>query len=408
MYYVGIDWADQKHDITILDHDGNVVVKGLTIRKNYAGFEQLLARLQSLSDRPQDFKIGIETPHNLLVDFLYDHGYAVFTLFPGAMRSFRIRYRASGARDDVFDAFVLANVVRNDPLCWRPVEFGSEVIREIRLLVRDQHALQQVYVLWNNSLRSALKDYYPEYIHFFNDVACPTSLEFLDSYPTFESARHLSQEQLTRFFHKQHFYNRKRVNKIYDLLQQKHLHVAPVLIRAREFKALMCAENLKRVAKDLHLYELRLKELVEDHPDGQLFMSFPGVSYLTAARLLAMFGENRDLYSDVSPLQGMAGTCPVTDRTGENRRGPIYFRRQCNKLYRDISHNLAFSSLRQATWALVYYRHHRARGKTHSHALRCLANLNLRILFAMWKTRTHYQEQIYLAQKARHGLTNQK
>jgi hypothetical protein len=32
----------------------------------------------------------------------------------------------------------------------------------------------------SNSLRSTLKAYYPEYIGFFNNVACPTSLAYPD------------------------------------------------------------------------------------------------------------------------------------------------------------------------------------------------------------------------------------
>lgn len=407
MHYVGIDWADQKHDVTILDHDGMMVTKNLTIKKNLVGFEQLLDKLRALTDDPQDLKIGIETPHDLLVDFLVDQGYSVFAMFPGAMKSFRKRYRSSGARDDQFDSFVLADVLRTDKACWRQVDFGSELIREIRLLTRDHHFLLAYHVALCNSLRSTLKAYYPEYIHFFADVACPTSLAFLLAYPDFNVASKLSRQQVADFFKEQHLRNGKIAHKIYELLHQKPLKVPQALIRAKQRKAIACAKELLVLTAELEQYTHRLQELVAQHPDGQLFLSYPGVSYVTAARLLALFGDNRKRYTHISELQGLTGTCPVTEKSGEDLR-LIHYRQACNKFYRDVMRNLAFSSLRKAQWAMAYYQKHRAMGKTHSHALRCLANLHLRILFAMWKSRTCYDENIFLAQKARHLIANQK
>ena len=82
----------------------------------------------------------------------------------------------------------------------------------------------------------------------------------------------------------------------------------------------------------------------------------------------------------------------------------VYFREGCNKFYRNFVYNIAFSSLTKSAWAKAYYDRHRNRGHTHPHALRCLANLQLKILFAMWKNRTKFDENIYLAQKSRHKL----
>lgn len=402
MYYVGIDWADQKHDIAIVDEQGDAVLKPLLIQKSHRGFAKLLAVLRSLSEDSKDFKIGIETPHNLLVDFLVDLGYAVFSIFPGLMKDLRRRYRVSGAHDDPFDAFVLADALRTDKACWHRVDFGSELVREIRILARDQHTLIDHQGDLINALRATLSLYYPEYTHFFRDVWCKSSLAFIVAYPDFESAQKLAREQLVQFFKEQHYYNPKALNKIYDFLHQEHLTVARPLLAAKKLKALMLARKLQQMAADMECYLKRLQKLVEQHPDGEIFLSYPAVSYVTAARLIALFGDNRSLFPDVSELQALAGTCPVTDKSGKSKA--IYFRRACQKFYRDALHQLAFASLTKCPWALAYYRRHRAHGKKHSHALRCLANIHLKILFAMWQNRTCYDENIFLAQRARHKL----
>jgi hypothetical protein len=246
MYYVGIDWADQKHDVVIVDDHGAIGGKPFTIHNTLAGFEELQQRLRSLSEAPQAFKIGLETPQHLLVDFVLDSGYAVWAMFPGAMKSFRKRYRASGARDDVFDAFVLADVLRTDTACWRPVDLGSELVREIRLVALAHHDAIAWQTMLNNSLRSTLKTYYPEALHFFRDVACANALAFWQAYPTFDTAGKLTREELAAFFKEHRLRNFKTVDRIYALLHQKPMPVAQVLIRVKQLKALSCANNWRR------------------------------------------------------------------------------------------------------------------------------------------------------------------
>jgi transposase len=405
MYNVGIDWADQKHDIAIVDSKGNMVMNPISIPKSHRGFERLLTILRQLSDSPQHFRIGIETPHNLIVDFLVDLDYPVFALFPGVMPGLRKRYRVSGAHDDVFDAFVLADTVRTDSALrsWRRINFDNELTQQIRILARDHHILIGNQVVFSNSLRATLNLYYPEYIHFFKDVACKTSVAFIQAYPDFESARELSLEQIVQFFKQRHYNNKKALNKIHTILQKEHLTVARPLLEAKKLKAVILAQKLETMSQDIELYVNRLSELVDSHPDGELFLSYPGIAHVTAARLISLFGDDRDRFSSLSEVQALVGSCPVTEKSGKSHRA-IYFRRACNKYYRDSLHQLSFASIRESPWAKAYYKKHRARGKKHNHTLRCLANIHLRILYTMWENRTHYDENLFLAQRARHKL----
>jgi transposase len=400
MFFIGIDWADQKYDIMILNESGKVISDLITISKSRKDFERFLDRIRKLSPCAQDVKVGIETPHNLIVDFLIELGYSVFALFPGSMKSFRKRYRSSGARDDEFDAFVLADVLRTDTRCWRKVDFGSDLVREIKILVQDHHTLVEQQTALINRLRSTVKEYYPEYVQFFNDVACPSSLAFIQTYPDFQLAKTTTRGQLSAFFKEQNLRNHKKVERIYNILHQKHLQVSEILVRAKKLKAMATVQELLSLTPSVKMYAEQLEQLLKQHPDSEIFLSYPGAGPVTAARLLAFFGDNRKLYVDVSELQALAGTCPVTEKSGKNFK-VIYYRVACNKLFRDIMINLAFSSLRQAKWAMAYYQNHKKHGKTHQHALRCLANIHLKILFAMWKSRTKYDENIFLAQRAR-------
>lgn len=409
MYYVGIDWADRKYDLVILNNRGDMVCSPFVIRKSEQDFSNLLLKLRKLSVNSDNFKIGIETPHNLLVDTLLAWNYPVFSIHPASMKSFRKRYRTTNARDDVYDSFVLADVVRTDKACWRKVEHGSEQTRRIRLLVVDHHKLIQKQTALQNSFKEIVKQFYPEYLDFFKDVACPTSLAFLLAFPTFDKAAKLSASQLQEFFKEHHLYSKKHGNNIYRILRQTPIPVAESIITIKSMAALTLAQQLVHLNQSIQIYEQTMASLCNNHPDYPIFSSFPGIALISSARLIAIFGDDRQLYKNVAAIQMIAGSCPVTEITGKDKKRNrvhkiVYFREGCNKIYRTFVYNIAFASLTKAAWAKAYYDQHRKKGHTHPHALRCLANLELKILFAMWKNNTKFDENIYLAQKTRHKL----
>ena len=51
---------------------------------------------------------AIEKPHGRIVDFLLDHGVAVYAVNPKALDRARDRFRMSQSKSDSFDAYVLA------------------------------------------------------------------------------------------------------------------------------------------------------------------------------------------------------------------------------------------------------------------------------------------------------------
>jgi transposase len=130
-------------------------------------------------------------------------------------------------------------------------------------------------------------------------------------------------------------------------------------------------------------------------------MSVPGVAVTLGARLQAGLGPDRGRFDRAEAVQALAGTSPVLYPSGKLLR--VHMRRACGKHFRATVHQLAFTSLSRCAWARAYYGQYRARGHGHHAALRALANVWLRILFRMWKTRKPYDEARFLADRARHA-----
>jgi hypothetical protein len=69
---------------------------------------------------------------------------------------------------------------------------------------------------------------------------------------------------------------------------------------------------------------------------------------------------------------------------------------------RHTFHFIAFASLKTTTWAREFYDQQKATGKSHSLALRNLANQWAEIIFAIFTKREQYDESVYLSQRERY------
>lgn len=59
-------------------------------------------------------------------------------------------------------------------------------------------------------------------------------------------------------------------------------------------------------------------EAFQQHPDHEIITSFPGLSELTCARLLAEIGGDRARFADARALKAYAGSAPVTLASGRS------------------------------------------------------------------------------------------
>ena len=134
----------------------------------------------------------------------------------------------------------------------------------------------------------------------------------------------------------------------------------------------------------------------------RLFVILPGAGKRLAPRLLAEWGDDRTRYQDASSVQALAGTSPVAFQSGNFARA--HRRYACNKVLRNACHQFAWQSTRLEPWALAYYQRKRQEGKTHTVAVRALANHWVRILFAAWMNRQAYDAAIFLAARQAHAF----
>ena len=77
-------------------------------------------------------------------------------------------------------------------------------------------------------------------------------------------------------------------------------------------------------------------------------------------------------------LQCLAGTAPVTKRSGKHRER--HQRWACNKYLRYAVHLFSEHTITRCAWAEIYYKAHRTKDHSHARALRCLGQRWLKII----------------------------
>src|SRR6266436_4792643 len=92
----GIDWAEQHHDVALVDEAGVVVAKR-RIDTGATGFSDLLTLIAAHSENPGDVAIAIETDKNLIVVALQAAGFTIYPINPRAAARYRERHARPAA-----------------------------------------------------------------------------------------------------------------------------------------------------------------------------------------------------------------------------------------------------------------------------------------------------------------------
>jgi transposase len=399
--YIGIDWSESKHDIVIMNEAGAAIVRQ-TVPHSPEGFLKLEAMCQGLEVAPADCLFGLETAHNMVIDFLWSRNYTnVYVIPPSVVKSTRGRYGQSRARTDQSDALLLADLLRTDRLRLQPWHPDSLLTRQMRAKVSLINHLTHSVVRLSNRLRAVLLRYYPAALHVFSSLRTQIALQFVRAYPTPEAANALSFAEFEAFARQHGYPQPKRLPERFAHLQLPHPEATSETVLVYRDEAVQLAALLLSTvrAKNTTLRELTM--LFEQHPDHDVFSSLPGAGKFLAPALLAKFGDDRQRFLSPDGVQALAGTCPVTDTSGKRR--VVKFRRACDREFRDIAQKWAITSKPESLWATLYWEQVRQHCNSDSHAYRCLANRWLAIAWKLWQTGEVYDEAYHLQQRALHS-----
>ena len=387
-WYVGFDWASEKHRVCLLDRAGRVVGERDVAHDGAALTDLCEWLIDKSCAEPARIAIAIEMPHGPIVEMLLERGFAVYAINPKQMDRFRDRFTVAGAKDDSRDAQVLGDSLRTDRRAFRRLCPDDPVVVELREWSRLADDLKQERNRLANRVREQLWRYYPQMLKLTDDVAADWFLALWECVPTPAKVAEARGAAIARIL-KAHRIRRFNAAEAVLILRQKPLAVAPGAVEAATAHIGAVAERIRLVNQQLKtayrkLDELcaRLEQPAESEPgqksvqrDVAILRSFPGIGRINLATLLAEAWQPLER-REYSVLRAMSGVAPVTRRSG---KACIVLRRlACNKRVESALYHWARVAVQHDPRSRAKYAELRRRGHSHGRALRSVGD---RLLF---------------------------
>ena len=391
--FVGDDWAEDHHDVEVMDAAGRVLAKR-RLAEGVAGIAQLhglIGRHLGENADAAEVIVGIETDRGPWVAALIAAGYTVFPVNPLQACRYRERHGVSGAKSDAGDAHMLAGMVRTDSHQLRRAAGDSPEAEGVKVLARTHKTL-----IWERTravqrLRHQLREYFPAALAAFEDLDAPDVLELLGKAPDPARAARLTRAQVSAALKRARRRNiPDKVTAILAALRSEQLGQPAALTAAYAVTVRSLIAVITTLNEQVKALQGQVEEHFGQHPDAEIYLSQPGLGAILGARVLAEFGDDPRRYRDGKARRNYAGTSPITRASGKKKIVAARFIH--NDRLIDALNAQAFAALSASPGARAFYDELRARGMEHNDALRRLASKLVGILHGCLKTGTVYDE----------------
>jgi len=383
--FIGIDWADTKHDIC-LQAAGSEQHEFDCIPHQVDRIEQWALEMYHRFGAP--IAVALELSKGPIVYALQKYDFFVlFPINPMTLAKYRQAFQPSGAKDDPTDAELALDLIVCHPERFKPLKAQSALMRELLYLVEARRSLVGDKNRFVNRLINTFKQYYPQILEWFEHRDTALFCAFVIRWPTLLQVKRARRTTLEKFF-RAHGARRAQVieRRTQGIKAAKALTEDMAVIKAHQLQALALVEQLQTTLQGIDRYDKEIAALAPKHPDYGLFSALPGAGPSLAPRLMVAFGEQRERFHGADEVQKYVGVAPVIERSG--KKCWVHWRWQCPTFVRQTFVEWAAQTINTSFWAGAYYRQQRDKGSSHQAALRALAFKWIRILYRCWKTHT--------------------
>lgn len=413
MYFAGVDIAKKRHEVCVLDANGEQVL-AMPVPNTTTGADRLLRALQSqFGSDPQRVSFCMEaTGHYWLAlyGYLCHKGYPVHVVNPiqsDAARNLHIRK----SKTDTKDAFILADLLRMNKT--KETQLASEPILKLQTLSRTRFAFVDQISALKQRVLGILDRIFPEYPDCFSNVFIKTSRELLKNYTTPEELAEADLSELTQFLatHSRGRLKADRAAQIQRYAQGTFGASLATDAFALELKLLL--EQIEFIEEQIsalqEAIQLALNELSDqgespNPPEGvrHVVETLPGFGPVLTA---AVVGEIGDIhrFSGARKLVAYAGLDATVHESGQfhgtrnriSKRGSPHLRRAIWLA--------AVAARRFDPHLRAYYQAKRSEGKHSMVATGAVARRLLHILHAVWSQNRPYDPEYQWAPPGRNN-----
>lgn len=399
---IGLDRSDRKADLTLIHTATSESVKQ-TIATSPESLHTWLAQLRQQHPASR-IAICLEQPAANLILFLETYSWiTLYAINPITLQKFRETFVTSRAKDDAMDSHYLAQLLLTHHDKLKPWLPDDSQTRQLQQLVSHRRAVVDQRTGLSNRLIALLKQYFPQALDLCGeDLWRPLATAFLLKWPTLQMLQKARPQAIRQFYYLHGSRSQKLIEERLQIVEKAvALTDEPAVLNSHTLRVELICRELQLVQKTLHQFDEQIATLFAQHPDRDIFQSFPGAGPTLAPRLCATLGSQRDRYPQARSLSSFSGIAPVTKQSGGKHH--VHRRYRCPVFCKQTFHEYAKESILHSRWAAAYYWQQRDKGCGHHTAVRALAYKWQRVIWKCWQTRSLYNERIYEAALRRTG-----
>jgi transposase len=394
-FFVGIDWANDKHDVAFIDSQGRS--SHCVIEHSTESIDAFVSDLQSKANGLPIAIILEQSKGSLIHALMLRENVVLFPVNPKQFSSYRGSFRATKAKSDKDDAILLARMLferHRQMNAWKPDDENTRLLDRLcstrRKWVEHRTSLSQ-------RLLDLVKSYIPAILMLSDSklYECPFLLEILQKWPDPRALKRVNPKVLVALAIHHGIKNETQQQAIINGLRKAPIHsrdTTLLTVSALEAKALV--KQLADCQELIVELDQKIKEVLAKHPDASLFTSLRGAGVALAPRLLTAFGTDRNRFKNAEEVASYVGIAPVTKQSGKSCI--VVRRRACSKYLLQTFHEFASAAAKWCAWSKAFYKLQQSKGMKRHAILRKLAYRWIRILFRVWQTRTPFEPNRYI------------
>lgn len=389
MIYVGIDVAKDKHDCFAMNSDGEILIEKLTFKNSIEGFSLLFNSISNFNESFDNIKVGLEaTGHysNNILNFLTSKGFNVYVINPLQTNLYRKGQSLRKTKTDKLDSRFIATMLITEN--FKPYSNLSYHISELKSLVRHRFRLLQERSKFKTSLSRLITIVFPELESIVWSISQNSVLYLLNELPSSKSISECNLKHLTSILEKysKGKYSRNKAIEIRDLAKKS----VGTNSSSISFELRQVIQTILFLQSQINDIDRELKRLV-DELDSPI-LSIPGISYVTAAFILAEIGDINN-FDSPAKLQAFAGLDPSTYQSGKfTATHSVMVKRGSKYLRWALLTATRLVCMRDKTFN-DYKNQKLAEGKHYFVALSHTTKKLIRVIYYLLKTNSTYQLQ---------------
>lgn len=331
MIYVGIDVAKDKHDCFITNSDGEVLFQVFTIQNNRDGFDNLFAKIHSISTDVSNIKVGLEATghysYNLL-GYLIDKGLPTFVINPLHTNLYRKSLSLRKTKTDKVDARTIAMMLMSDVnlKSYSDTSYHNE---ELKSLTRYRFDKVQERAQLKQSVSRLVTILFPELEKLVPTLHIASVYALLSELPSAGKIASCHLTHLTKLLENasKGRYSREKAVEIREAARVSIGSNMPA-------KSMELRHTLKLIGEldsEISEIESEIKRIMDQISSP--ILTIPGISYRMGAMILAEIGDF-SRFDSPDKILAYAGVSPSTYQSGQlessyshmEKRGSRYLR----------------------------------------------------------------------------------